>query len=202
MIRDPRGIFSSKKNSINTGTGKTFENEPIRSGFMWKEYIRRIEHLRLVFPEDVYFVKYEEVLRDEERAMRDLASFIGMEVSLSETNFVIHERYSKIHSNVGKSLIGDNDKKWMKKLSKSEIKLLEIICAKEMKNFGYDQISSMSLPKKTMMKLYATFRLFTISFIFFIRSKFGTVIYDRGNNFVLGKRDTVINRLYRLLIRD
>jgi len=182
VVRDPRGVFASKKRSINTGTGRAFEKNPVKAGLIWSRYIKCIVRLSSLYPGDVLFIKYENILNNEEKEFSKIASFLGVDLVRGKSNFYIHERYSAIHSNVGHAVLSDNNKKWRKELSDCEVYLVQKSCSEEMAVFKY-HIESVTCGSNCNYYLLCSRILISIyKFYYLVRSYVGSIRYENRSD--------------------
>jgi hypothetical protein len=187
LVRDPRGVFLSKKTSINTGTGKPFETNAVRSALTWEKYILCAKYLQDLYPRGVYFVKYEDILENEENVMRAVADFLQINIQLSEGSFLINGRYSDLHANVNKPVITGNDKKWMNELSQSDIDRIQMNCSYGMQLFKYHQFTK-SYSSKPLWLLSGFIWSLLFKLYDYMRLHFGSVVYEENGYFAIKRR--------------
>jgi hypothetical protein len=137
IIRDPRGVFSSKKYSIYTGTGKPFDEDPIHAALVWSDYLECVLYLKSIYKDSVHIVKYEDILQDEEKTMKKISGYLDLPIDIQSRPFYIHSRYADIHKNATKSVMKSNDK-WISTLLECEISHIQFVCLEKMKEFGYE----------------------------------------------------------------
>ncbi|MCH1515212.1 MAG: sulfotransferase [Alphaproteobacteria bacterium] len=187
MLRDPRGIFQSKKTSVNTAIGKMFDKNVTRSALTWNQYVRSVNCVISTFPGDVLIVKYEDLINSEELTMQSVVDFLGLKIEKHEGNYTLHERYAVSHGNIGKPPIKGNDRKWKRKLSATEICLIEWVCKHDMREQGYTLVSqayTRSMPRIIWGMLYTVY----FKFAAYIKRRYGRFKYHPNGCFVVSKR--------------
>ena len=102
LVRDPRGIFYSQKQTFNPQTKKMFNKNPLITSYMWREYILSICGDKI---QNKFIVKYEEFLYNKEKFFFSL--FEGKQINL-KTNMSISyyaflsEENKNIHPDIKK----------------------------------------------------------------------------------------------------
>lgn len=112
IIRDGRDVYLSYrnvhiKNSVKFGPKTLLEN-----ALYWVDGLRRIEEFRK--DDQVYELRYEDMLGDSKNQLKSLCSFLGVEYSSS-----IHENFQSFEKN--KALVPERLKEGLHDKVKSEI---------------------------------------------------------------------------------
>jgi len=128
LIRDPRDVCISAKNIWNKSM--------FRTAYVWKNTIQKTASLKEKYQNDYIEIKYENLISEVETVMRLLSSFllINYDPSMCELAKPA-ENYgdAKERSNV----ISNNKQKFLKKLSRREITLIEEITFAELVRLTY-----------------------------------------------------------------
>lgn len=164
IIRDPRGVFASKKNSIYTLTGKPFDTCPVSSSVSWVKKFESVICLRQKFPNDVFIVKYEDLIKSDSNVVHSISEFFGWPIHKSSRKIILNQRYNLLHKNLFDPLIKENDKKWLVSLTPKEIYFVETICQKYFADFNYG-FSNIETRYKIIWKSQLFFTGFTLKII-------------------------------------
>ncbi len=93
---------------------------------------------------NMYHLKYEDLIKDTRSAMTNVLNFIDLKVDENCFNTDSNNKESKrneLWKNLSKPIIRNNSNKFLERLSKKEIKILETICKENMNYLGYDLVS-------------------------------------------------------------
>ncbi len=187
IIRDPRGIFLSKKTSLYTGDGKPFQTNPIKSSIDWLTYLKRVEYINNNYPDSVLIVKYENLLKSHTMILKKLSTFLKLNLTQNDAKYFIHERYQALHINVKKDVLTNNDTKWKKQLSYNEILAIELSCEKKLNDYGYNTFVKLS-DINNVYYLNHKIQYLYFRILFYFRSKIGKIVYDNSGVKALRKR--------------
>lgn len=137
IIRDGRGVFASKKFSVNPNTNKPFEVDPIKAAEMWIRYIKQYEILTN-FYSNVILTKYEHLVEDTYNELKKICTFLGGPTDFfGKYEYHIPSKYKELHKNVKNSSIKSKIYSWKDKLTINEIKEYENIAGNYLKKYGY-----------------------------------------------------------------
>jgi hypothetical protein len=150
-IRDPRAVTSSM---IKRGD---LYNKAYQPAIEWYIGMEKIFKLLEFHREDLFIIKYEDLIDDSYTVIKDLCKFLNIEfyedmLIPEETNTSFKELKGR------KGIYKDAKEKWREILSKDDIKTVERICSNLMKEFGYTTDNSNILHYLTPNELY--FKLF------------------------------------------
>jgi hypothetical protein len=131
LIRDPRAIYYSQKNTITPQTGKIMCSNPILLVNQWNEYLDLILNQKEDSTKTI-IVRYEEFILDVENTLNRILKFIKTNEKYNhiidnQTQYFkwLPESYKSIHPNITKSPITDNIYAWQKQLSPVESQIIE-----------------------------------------------------------------------------
>ena len=141
VMRDGRAVFQSKKKSIESTTGRPFEEDPMRAAAIWVQKNYRLEQISEHYGR-TKLIRYEDLMEFPDKTLHDAYDFIGFpQRRLLDTNtppnYIIPDRYGELHENVGKPPIQDRMTAWEEELSTEEIAIFELVAGKELMHFGY-----------------------------------------------------------------
>ena len=184
VIRDPRGIYASQKNTTWPNSDKPFSQNPVHTSILWRRYIKEVQRLiRLNY--NITLIKYEDLLRDPAESLESLAEKIQLKkFSFQPENGDYYNRIPDdqqlIHSNIKSQPIREKENEWKYVLNKLEIDLVQCITHKYMKRMGYSpEIRNISL-----LRLLQTIIPQTIVYYFHFYSD---KIFFRINKMINGK---------------
>lgn len=141
LIRDGRGIYHSKKNSIYSQTGKPFLTNPIQAAKIWNEKIEimlmsKIKHNAIQF-------KYEEIINNLDFTLVKIRKFLKLDSNKinkfrNKDGYFVSDIYDKdLHSNINLGPDIKNIDKWKNGLSSQEIFCFELFSKKNLLKFNY-----------------------------------------------------------------
>ena len=144
IVRDPRAVFASQKHSIYTKTGQPFSTFCAKTAISWNLQLRR-SYFVDSFVAETQFIKYEEFVIDP-KSTTERFGFASIEISGgNESSYVLPEKYSRLHVNVGKQPNVDSLTKWRGKINFIETIIIEILCYRYMQEWGYKTSKSTDL---------------------------------------------------------
>jgi hypothetical protein len=144
IIRDGRAVFASSKKATHSETGLPFETNPSLSALHWKHTVSIFDQYRE--KEFALEVKYEELLREPEKTLGEILSFLRVYnkdfpvralLEPHHESLLVHERYAHLHPNVGKLPQLSRISTWQQELSQSEIKAFERMVGSALLDKGY-----------------------------------------------------------------
>jgi len=111
----------------------------------WKHFLDEFgEFKKVVRKENLYELRYEDLLDHPEKIARDICSFVGEDYSDKMLSF--HESASPYPTdinndkNLSKPLMQSNKEKWRTKMTLQELRIFEAIAGKELEDFGYARV--------------------------------------------------------------
>ena len=141
LIRDGRGIYHSKKNSIYSQTGKPFLTNPIQAAKIWNEKIEIMLRSKIKY-NSIQF-KYEELINNLDFTLVKIREFLKLDLKYedklrSEDGYFVSDIYDKnLHSNINLGPNTRNIDKWKLGLSSKEIFCFELFSKKNLLKFNY-----------------------------------------------------------------
>jgi len=139
MVRDPRDMALSWKKSADHLGGV------VKAANQWKKDQQNFlkNYRELAMRGQAYFVKYEDLIGDSDKYIKEIIDFLGLPYDENIKNFYQDELTQKnatmqtTWNNLSKEIIKDNKKKYLRELTKEEIQFIEKICYFEMMHLGY-----------------------------------------------------------------
>ena len=144
QVRDPRDMaLSWKKSPVHAGG-------VIHAARQWKKDQTNFlkNHCLLEQQGKSLLVKYEELISDAPRVLRDICRFLSIPYDPGMLNYHedeltnINSGKQEAWANLSRSVMGDNKEKFRRELTDLEIRCIEKICCHEMMYFGYEPLSS------------------------------------------------------------
>lgn len=144
QVRDPRDFLVSALKRRVGPLGNKFGS--VREAVnVWREdNLGGLNAYTLLGPEKVHLVRYEDLISAPEPVLRGLCDFAGLPFAPEMLDFHKSERASQIavkggpRENVAKPLMAGNSRKYLKSLSKSQIRTVEAYCGDLMRVLGYN----------------------------------------------------------------
>jgi len=141
IVRDPRGIFCSQRDAINSETGLSLAKNGIysfiyRTKFAFKSVLRYNEYKQF------QIIKYEEFVGEPKRVLERINKAIGDgKDSNVQTNYfdTIPESQRHLHHNVAQKISSESVDKWKSSLSAEDVCLIEAALGREMNALGYTE---------------------------------------------------------------
>jgi hypothetical protein len=109
-----------------------------------------IEKQKTFFPSDFYTIKYEDLVKEPEKYVKEICVFLGIEYNKAMLDFYIQtnknykdkdiEGFERFHQGVLKPVNADELDSWKKKLSTGQIEMIEYIAGEFGKKYGYEKI--------------------------------------------------------------
>lgn len=139
LVRDPRGIFESQYRSKSSSAGLPMQKSPRRLSLVWSRFAS--EAAKMQRDPSVLLVKYEDLVRDPNRVM----CVISQKLELKESRFSFSDYYNRIpgeqrhlHRGILQPIDKGKSESWRKRLSSSDVYLLQKKAARYMTYFGYE----------------------------------------------------------------
>lgn len=137
IIRDARGVVSSFKNVV--WGPKTMNG-------MANHWLKRLAYgfaYKAKYPKDVLSIRYEDLLLDTERTVKEITDFIGIEYEknmLNANGLIVPEFTKHQHKLVGKKADKSRMQAWKKTLSNREIEIFEQKTNNMLNFLGYETL--------------------------------------------------------------
>ncbi len=108
----------------------------------WKHYLDEYtEFKKAIRSEDLFELRYEDLLDDPEKTARDLCSFVGEQYSDQMLAFhesaVAYPTDKGNDENLAKPLMQSNKEKWKQQMTQKELRIFEAVAGKELEEYGY-----------------------------------------------------------------
>lgn len=144
IYRDGRGVFCSKKRSINPYTGNIMEKDPIRAARMWSTYNKIINNLH--FQDQIIKIKYEDLIMNVERELKKLYHYllggqnfpVGYSISSRSYYAQIPIKQTPLHPNVCMKPSKSRIDAWKDEITYAEAYLYEKTANKILSQLGYE----------------------------------------------------------------
>lgn len=137
LYRDPRDVIVSQVKRPLQNKSICYLSE------LWRdEQIKCIRYSDLLSRyHDVFFLSYEELIKDENGKISALCSFLGVDIIAEKVGFSSKEKTDiQEWMNIDKPTIKNNSGKFRDNLSISQIERIESICWHQMRKLGYEPI--------------------------------------------------------------
>lgn len=130
IIRDPRAVYASRK--YYKRRDKTINFKGLLSIYKWNQSEREIRRMKAKLKNRVKIVKYENLVQSPFEIIKEICNFLGIQMikGILNTNkkFEFNSNSSFEPSNIGNKkrvIYKSSVEKWRKKISNSEIRLVE-----------------------------------------------------------------------------
>lgn len=137
--------------------------------FIWNYYAKRVIRLLEEHPESTLLVKYEELVLDKEKKVREIVSFLRLEYDPSIFDFYLpmkerleatitaknHERALKKISDLSAPINPSRVHAWKNSLGESDKKKIAWVCAANGNYFGYEQVAVPSFINRAVYSIMA-----------------------------------------------
>ncbi|MCF8307724.1 MAG: sulfotransferase [Bacteroidales bacterium] len=133
LYRDPRDYAVSQLNR------SLHSNNIIKIAQIWKhEQIKALAARELLSKKQIHLISYEDFITDEPGTIHLILNFLNIEKASRKIN-VKFEDYLNIEEwkNLSKPTMKSNYKKYLKELTKNQLKMVESICWYQMKKLNY-----------------------------------------------------------------
>lgn len=181
IIRDGRDVYLSYKKVHETSDIKFGPKGVIENALYWIDGLRRVEDfVKLNSNEQLYELRYDELLSDSEATLAKLCQFIGIEYrSTMHEDFNALERNKKvapkhfqksIHKKLHGGLDPKNTKKYLTAMSRLEQIKFELVAIPYLVKYGYEPVFPI-----LNMPLFSCLRIF----LYFFARQFNNLRYDK-----------------------
>lgn len=149
MVRDPRAIFNSARQSIYSETNRPMSESVVKSAREWCVFIDRLEMARERWGDRVHPVRYESMLQDVSGAVQSAWQALGVDVpgmdqvaawletASGEVSHLITPATQHLHSNVSRPAQTACAEKWRSELPQRHALWIRWVCRKGMKAWDY-----------------------------------------------------------------
>jgi len=149
MMRDPRAFVASNLESQHKFKEN---NNAAYFAFVWRSYMKKVGKILNQFPDDIFLLKYEELVSHKEDQMTTFCSFFDLQYSPKIFDFrfkleeqvlaalksqQINDRMAKKIGDLSKPIANDRIDSWKNKLSKNQQSIVACITHKVARDFGY-----------------------------------------------------------------
>ena len=129
----------------------------------WKHFLEEFgEFKKVVKKENLYELRYEDLLENPEKISREICDFLGEDYSEEMLSFhkttTAYPTDKNNDKNLARPLIQTNKEKWRKNLTSKELRMFEAVAGKELENYGYP-LAAPNARVTTVEKYYITFIL-------------------------------------------
>ncbi len=140
-VRDPRDFMLSYRDKWKIREGREALRlkslyHPVITAMQWKSSIKQVLSLEgRVAPENLFVMKYEDLVQDAEKTVPNLCDFLGeayysgmLEVSGSN---------SSTGQGSAKGIFSSSAGRWKRQLESADADIMQIVAGKEMEKLGY-----------------------------------------------------------------
>jgi|GEM_PF-1933419 len=140
MVRDPRGTANGQIATFKRG-------DALAIGYMWKRYNNAIRNLKTKYPEQYFFLKYEDLISDTEKTMRAICDFLELDfqpelLEYRKQTTKRYDQYTEVFKDKHRSLLKPIDikiaEKWKTNLNSTHRKQVEYATHELANEFGYE----------------------------------------------------------------
>jgi hypothetical protein len=184
IIRDPRGIYASQKNTSWPGSDRPFSYNPVHTSILWRRYIREVQRL-MKFNSNIKQIKYEDLLKNPAGSLE----YLTQKIRLKKISFIpgngdyydrIPEDQKLIHGNIKLHPIREKENEWKRILNKLEIDLIQSITNKCMNKVGY-------IPEIRNVSLFRLLQIIIPQIMIYYFHFYSNKIFFRINKMINGK---------------
>lgn len=174
VVRDGRDVCLSYQQVHKHAPVKFGPKSVIENALYWIDGLKRVEEFTATYsPQDIYELKYEDLMADPTAALMQLCSYIGIDYRpCMHEDFNAHKRNQKatpdnlgtsIHKNLKGKLDISNTQKYLSKMSVFDRMQYELVASPYLKKYSYPltyPVLSLRLFSPLRQGLYALARLF------------------------------------------
>lgn len=162
IVRDPRDQALSVR--------KTWGKDPLLAAERWAKDVRAFEEASSEAPSSYFRLRYEDLLEDPEERVKEICTFLGIELEKEMLDVNSSERYG-----AGKGVTGvlqGNQEKYLEHLRPRRIRRIEEITLPELKAWGYPvHYAKDRVPVGKVYRKLASYEDGLRNLLFHIRSK-------------------------------
>jgi len=137
IIRDPRAIFISQKNSLDPYSTKPFNINPLITAYYWNSYINKI-----LSNKNNIIIKYEEYVVKKIKVEYVILDQISSNKKKSDKGItywdLLSDREKKLHANIDKKPQIESINKWKQTIKPYELSIITKICKNNLLKQKYD----------------------------------------------------------------
>ncbi|MDT0582639.1 sulfotransferase family protein [Brumicola blandensis] len=155
ILRDGRGVANSYiENKWGLGTNA------YTGAQRWRKEVKQQLEFMATMPENFFFIKFEDMVKDLESSMREACTFLDIEFDPEMLNYNKQESYYEIKKENRHTFKKPDvvlTKKWQQKLSRHEISVIEHVAGDLLDEFGYERVGepiSLSSLQKAYYKVH------------------------------------------------
>jgi hypothetical protein len=165
MIRDPRAFVASNLESQH----KFKDNKNTAYfAFVWRSYMKQVKQVLKTYKDDVFVLKYEDLVSNKEEQMQRFCSFFELKYDIKIFDFrlkledevaealsknQINKRMAKKIEDLSKPISNNRVDSWRSKLSKDQQEDIELITEREARNFEYASAEKTSFLSRFLIHL-------------------------------------------------
>lgn len=161
IVRDPRAIYLSVK-KLDWGP-----NTSLKTAEWWKDNIAAGLALETKYPERVKVVRYEDLLSNPHKVLKNISGFCGIEYKekmLEGDGLQLPEYTQKQHSLIGEGIDPTRAYSWKKKIRRRDVKIIEASTRSLLHRFDYEYLfdyatnqSKVEIMKQNMWEIFKFF---------------------------------------------
>lgn len=187
IIRDPRALFNSQKNSKDSITGKPMETSVVAFALNYRnmsEIVRKQadnKSFKVVF--------YEDFIDKKEEIIVSILDFIQLSDRTKGTSGYferIPEKQRYLHDNINYDVLSSRKTGWQEELSSLEISILETCLKRELKEYNY--VRSNRQPRN-FVQYFIKVKMVLLFFIKYLAAKYFPWIYYKLKKIRIQKND-------------
>lgn len=139
VVRDPRAVVNSLIHS------DVHRSNAYHASIRWRMDVQSGLELERLHPENVLRVHYEDMVRDPEKTLRSILSFLNLSYDpvvgeSSEQSSAEYSRfYDNIHANIDRGTTDQYIEKWRKSLSGRDVEVVESLTGDFMQVLHYER---------------------------------------------------------------
>jgi len=142
IYRDPRGIFSSQKKSMDSLTKITMANAIVSYAISYKTLMAKIDKYENdnILRNYVLTIKYEDLIFDNEATLNSVIEFLGASkerVARDSYKAEIPAGQQHLHENLSKPLLKARVNSWVDELAVDDIYFLSLVLRDEIQDNNY-----------------------------------------------------------------
>lgn len=142
IYRDPRGIFSSQKRSMDSLTKATMANNIVSYAIGYKTLMGKIDSYQNddSLRDYVLTIKYEDLICDNEATLNSVVKFLGISKERAASDSYKAEipvGQQHLHENLSKPLLKERVNSWSDELAVDDIYFLSLVLRDEIQNSNY-----------------------------------------------------------------
>ena len=142
IYRDPRGIFSSQKKSMDSLTKVPMANTIVSYAIGYKTLMGKIQRYEMdnILGGYLLAIRYEDLICNKEETINSVVRFLGIgkeRVANDCYNAEIPSGQKHLHENLSKPFLKDRVNSWCDELAVDDIYFLSLVLRKEIQEYSY-----------------------------------------------------------------